>query len=69
MNFQPPPKQITYPAFNWAVQPAPDGTVLVIITVPGEQLIFPLSQEAAQQLGKQLAAPHIIRANGSDLPK
>ena len=62
-----PPKQVTYPVFNWTV--TPDGAlVLLIITYGLEQLVFPMSRDAAAQLGKTLSAPSLHLANGTELP-
>lgn len=57
-------KQIVYQNTFIDVIPAPDGNIIMQITSPGsgEMLIFPMSAEAAKEIGGKLSAPHIVPA-------
>lgn len=58
---QQPVKVTTYPAVQLQVvsQPAGGGCVLIATTPHGEQIVFPMSQECAQTIGKALLAPRV----------
>ena len=55
--------------FFISVQPAPDGMRILVIQAPAnaptEVLLFPMSAEYAEGLGKQLTAPHIVTAGSN----
>lgn len=59
-------KQVIYQAAQVAVENQPGGNRVMIITTPFEQLVFPMSSEAAEEIGKALTAPsvHLAGANG-----
>jgi len=63
-----PPKQITYPNVVIEAQALPEGNRVLIIQAPGEVLLFPMSGEYAEALGKKLTAPHIIPAGQNGHP-
>jgi len=69
---QSPPKQITYPNVVIDCQPLPEGNVMLVVSAPAgaptEVLIFPMSGEYAQELGRKLIAPHIIPATNGHAP-
>lgn len=52
-------KQTTYQAVNVEVQPAADGGRLMIMQTPFEMLIFPMTVEAAESIGRALCAPSV----------
>lgn len=62
---QVPVKQTIYPAVNVGVQRQPDGTRLLVISAPGEQLVFPMTAEAAETIGRALTAPSVAVAAGN----
>jgi hypothetical protein len=57
------PKQTIYNETFISVAPTPDG-LLLQISVPklGEQLLFPMSAEAAREIGQKMIAPHVVPA-------
>jgi hypothetical protein len=56
-----PPKQITYPAVAITVEPLPNGARALIVDTPyGEVLVFPMSAESAEEVGKHLCAPAVV---------
>jgi hypothetical protein len=63
------PKQITFPNVVIDAQPLPDGEVVILmIAAPGETMLFPMSVEYAQNLGRKLTAPHVIPATNGQGP-
>jgi hypothetical protein len=66
------PKQVTYPNVVIDVQPLPDGNRMLVIQAPAgaptEVLLFPMSGDYADELGKKLTAPHIVPANNGHAP-
>lgn len=63
-------KQVTYVQFFLGeVVSQPDGSKVVPFIVPnGEVHVFPLSADAAQQLGAQLLAPSVAIPRPGDIP-
>jgi hypothetical protein len=53
-------KQVIYPPVEVGVQLGPDGSRVMIVTTPFEQLVFPMTAEAAQQIGWALSAPSVV---------
>jgi hypothetical protein len=63
---QVPPKQINYNGAVIDVVPQPGG-VMLMISAPacGELLVFPMTVEVAQEIGKKLCAPRVVVPAGT----
>ena len=58
-------KQTMYPNVSVSIASQPDGGRMLIIDTPTDgRLVFPMSADAAQEIGRTLTAPSVVRANG-----
>lgn len=61
-----PRKQTIYRGVDISSTASPTGDRAIVIDIGDEQLIFPLTAEGAELIGKGLAAPHVhIPSNGN----
>lgn len=69
-QLQPPqiqPMQEIYPQVNIDIQTTPTGDRALVIQcmAPNKVMIFPMSVDIAETVGRKLSAPSIVVANGN----
>jgi hypothetical protein len=58
-------KQTLYPTVRVRVEPQGDGGRTLIVDTPADgQLLFPMSPEAAREIGGKLTAPSVVMPGG-----
>lgn len=65
-----PDKQTVYRSCVVSVERLPDGGVALIVTwrPTNEQMVFPMPQQVAETIGKQMCAPSIVVAASNGHP-
>ncbi len=67
----PPAIEVMYPAATLNVGTTDNGDRILQITIigiPPTVMLFPMSAEAAQEIGARLSAPSVVRASGPVTP-
>lgn len=66
----PPPsaKQVTYIQVHAAVHSQPDGGRVLVFSTAYEQVVFPMSKEAAETIGRALIAPGVHVPKPGEMP-
>jgi hypothetical protein len=56
-----PMKQMIYRGVQWRVERLPDGNKALVFDTPMEQIVLPLDDRVAMEMGTQLRAPTIVQ--------